>query len=548
MSLSEPLSLQLAIDRLTVAAEDRYAIWVLESPYPGGYVHHDRIWDEALSNLWRNWQDFFSLRPLPQVPHVPSTYVPQFDRERLSSMANGGERPRGYTSRLMQDLGIALWQWLFDGPIQQSLERSLGMAMGQDKPLRIRLDIRTPALINVPWEIMQAQSGRQAIALSQQILFSRTTSAVDPLLPQRLDGALRILLVLGQDEALTGDGPNAATLQLHEEAQVLKELLEQGTSGLRDSSDKAFCQVHTLLQPEPAELIQQLETGNYNVFFYAGHGIPAPDGGLLFLRPGSPLNGTELAQVLTRQRIKLAVFNACWGGQPDQRPQRTMARSSLAEVLLHHGVPAVLAMRDSIADEEALSFIQAFAQALAERRPVEEAVAIARQQLLTLYKFNQPAWTLPMLYMHPSFDGVILNPVVDDVTRLPGESSGHQQLATLRFVKDPESAWPIYGGVLRIGRRPGNDLVLSEPWVSSQHAEIFCRHGNTLGQPGATYYLRDYSRYGTLYQVDQGWQQVHRGEIELTPGTQLRFGSPNGQCLEFVIEDVSSSASSSASK
>jgi len=541
--MSEPLSLQLAIDRLTVAAGDCYAIWILESPYPGGYVHHDQVWDETLSSLWQNWQDFFSLRPLPQVPHVPSTYVPQFDRERLPAMVAGGERPRGYSSRLMQDLGIALWQWLFDGPIQQSLERSLGIAMGQDKPLRIRLDIRASALINVPWEIMQAQPGRPAVSLGQHILFSRTTSAVDPLLPQRLDDALRILLVLGQDEAMTAGGPGPATLQLHEEAQVLKDLLEQGTSGLTNSSDKAFCQVHTLLQPEPAELIQQLETGNYNVFFYAGHGIPAPDGGLLFLRSGSPLNGTELAQVLTRQRIKLAVFNACWGGQPDQRPQRTMARSSLAEVLLHHGVPAVLAMRDSIADEEALSFIQAFAQALAERRPVEEAVAIARQQLLTLYKFNQPAWTLPMLYMHPSFDGVILNPVVDDVTRLPGEGPGNRQLAALRFVQEPENSWPIYGGVLRIGRHPGNDLVLSEPWVSGQHAEIFCRHGTTADHAGPTYYLKDYSRYGTLYQINQDWQHVHRGEIELVPGTQLRFGSPNSRCLEFVLEDVSPASS-----
>ena len=40
-------------------------------------------------------------------------------------------------------------------------------------------------------------------------------------------------------------------------------------------------------------------------------------------------------------------------------------------------MPAVLAMRDSIADDEALSFIQAFAQALAQQQPVDRAVAIA---------------------------------------------------------------------------------------------------------------------------------------------------------------------------
>lgn len=42
-----------------------------------------------------------------------------------------------------------------------------------------------------------------------------------------------------------------------------------------------------------------------------------PDGGVLFVRPDMPLNGTELAQVLTRCQVKLAVFNACWGAQSD---------------------------------------------------------------------------------------------------------------------------------------------------------------------------------------------------------------------------------------
>jgi hypothetical protein len=55
-----------------------------------------------------------------------------------------------------------LWEWLFDGPIRQSLERSLGIAMGLNHPLQLRLDIRAPELITLPWEIMQPQPGRPA--------------------------------------------------------------------------------------------------------------------------------------------------------------------------------------------------------------------------------------------------------------------------------------------------------------------------------------------------------------------------------------------------
>ncbi|HEY9737398.1 MAG TPA: CHAT domain-containing protein [Trichocoleus sp.] len=538
MHSSDSLCFRVAIARLTKAELNHYAIWVLESPFPGGFSHHDRIWKGQVAQLWQSWQEFFTLRGLPQVPHIPSAYVPQFVLDDiLNAMLPVTQPGDNYTSRLMQGFGIALWQWLFSGPIEQSLERSLGIAMGQSRPLRIQLEIREPDMIGIPWEIMRPQSARPAISLDQQIMFSRTTSAVDPLPPLALDESLRILLVLGSDKVpgATKTADQGPVLQLQEEAQVLKDLLEQGTSGLRQGSfNKVLCQVHTLIEPDPATVIRELETRRYSVFFYAGHGVPNPDGGLLFLQANAPLNGTELAQVLTRCRIKLAVFNTCWGAQPDQRNQKAIPRSSLAEVLLHHGVPAVLAMRDSIADEEALSFIQAFAQSLAQRQPVEQAVAIARQQLLTLYNLNKVPWTLPVLYMHPQFDGVLLEAPRQDVTRLPGDDSQSRRFAAVRAVEDPSKIWPIYGGVMHVGRLPSNDLVISEQWVSSNHAEIFCRNIFVAGQPQVTYFLKDFSRYGTYCYAEGVWQHVHRQEVPLKLGTRLRFGSDEGQLLEFV--------------
>jgi hypothetical protein len=250
------------------------------------------------------------------------------------------------------------------------------------------------------------------------------------------------------------------------------------------------------------------------------------------------MNGTELAQVLTRRRVKLAVFNTCWGAQPDQQSShRAMPRSSLAEVLLHHGVPAVLAMRDSIADEEALSFIQVFSRVLAERTPVDRAVAIARQHLLTLYNFNQPAWTLPVLYMHPDFDSQVLSVQETEITRIPGELSQSAPLAAIRSVANPNLIWYLYGGTLRIGRRTENDVVITEPWVSGSHAEIFCRQvSSEAGTNHIAYYLRDNSRFGTFCQEVDDWHHIHRQEVHLEPGTQLRFGSPDGQLMEFIVE------------
>ncbi|MEM6450765.1 MAG: CHAT domain-containing protein [Cyanobacteria bacterium P01_D01_bin.105] len=550
----EDLCLWVAVDRLQQG--DRLAIWVLRAPHPRGHVHHDRLWSAQLVQAWQEWQSLFSLRGLPQVPHIPSAYVPQFVLKDLAETpedSNG--QPTNFSSRYMQNLGIQLWRWLFEGPIKSSFEQSQGIAIGQEAPLRLRLEIRDPELIALPWEIMQPQPGSRALSLNRKILVSRTSSDVDRLEPSVLAKSLKILLVIGKDspgeETVVGepDSPKTAKdegdrLQLGQEAVLLKKILEQSSDlSMRPTAQRT---VEVLLQPSAAELSSAVEKGGYNVFFYAGHGVPGPDGGLLFLSDAT-LSGTELAQVLTRAKVKLAVFNTCWGAQPEENQQAVLPRSSLAEVLLHYGVPAVVAMRDSIADEEAISFIQVFSQALAERKPVDEAVAIARQHLLTLYHFNQPAWTLPVLYMHPNYDGALL--LSEETTQINEHSNflPRRQQAMLRNTDNPKQTWPIYSDVMRIGRKPEeNDLVISEPWVSSSHAEIFHRRV-TSKRPGdgleTAYFLRDNSRYGTFYLEPAGergdqWRQVHRQETALLPGTQIRFGSQSeGQLLEFVVEE-----------
>lgn len=544
MTASDNPCLSLAIARLTAAEPQHYAIWVFQAPYPGGYVHHDRMWTQPLSELWQHWQSIFSLRGLPMVPYVGTTPPPplllDFSLPDTTGSPNANQ-PTSYTGRLMQNLGVSLWQWLFDGSIQSSFNQSQGIAMGQMRPLRLRLEIRDPDLIPLPWEIMQPQAGKQAASLSQQILFSRTTSDVDPLPVLRSEQFLRILLVLGVDAAETPD--SRAQLDLEQEAISLAKVLETAaTTDLRNNrmTTPALCQVRTLVQPSPAELINCLESGNYNVLFYAGHGTPAPDGGMLLLHPEASISGTELAQVLVRCQVRLAVFNTCWGAQPDQQGQQTIPRSSLAEVLIHHGVPAVLGMRDSVADQEALTFIQVFARALAERSPIDEAVAIARQQLLTLYKFNQPAWTLPVLYMHPEFNGELIRPFTEGVTEIPDASPswlGRQTpMAYLRSIASPNQMWSVRGGIMRVGRGEGNDVVLQQPEVSREHAEIFYRDSSWKEDVEPTYLLRDRSRWGTWVLGTEGWHKVHHQEVPLSSKTQLKFGNPRSQALEFIIE------------
>jgi hypothetical protein len=522
--------LSLAIARLQAVAGDHFARWVTRAPVPGGYVHHDRAWTDELTGLWMAWQETFSLQKSPPLPMSALTDKAIAPRDFFGE---GGS----YSGQLMQELGMGLWRWLFNEAIGQSLAQSQGIAMGKNHPLRVRLEMRDPYLILLPWEIMQAEIGRQAIALNPQILFSRTTSDVDPLYSRPLGNRLDILLVLGENPTtVKANLRGNDSLQLEvEAAKIVKSTLEE-TENRASFATSVTIQVDSLIQPSADELIRTLDTGKYNAFFYAGHGQPADHGGILCLRPDGQLSGTELAGVLVRNRVMLAVFNACWGAYPARSQPEMMVRSSLAEVLIHHGVPAVLAMRDAIADREALSFIEAFTSALTQRLPIDHAVRIARQQLLTLYKYNQPAWTLPILYMHPEFDGCLLK-LDEGITQLPTTSSLDGKAippAYLRCLNESERRWHVHGGVMRVGRHEDNDCILGEKWVSQHHCEIICRKIDDTEQ--YQYYLRDFSRFGSFINYEGSWKPIHHEVTPLRSGLQIRFGSPLGQILEFVIE------------
>ena len=533
MAVSDPC-LNLAIARLSNTGNHSFVIWVVKAPFIAGPIPLDCFWSPELTRSWQAWQEVFALDRL-----IDNTFTPLIEIPPLASVASGNGH-NNYTGRLMQDLGINLWNWLFQGTILNTLEHSIGIANGKEKPLKLRLDIRDPDLIALPWEVMQSFPGKPSISLSPHILFSRTTGNVESLQPLPVSQNLRVLLVIGANlPAPTKLSDSTQYLHLEKEADILVKALTSDNDLSKGVGVK--CDVDTLLQPTLEQLITQLETKNYNVFFYAGHGLSAPDGGIIYLRPDRTINGTELAQVLTRCQVKLCVFNACWLAQPATINRQALQNSSLAEVLIHHGVPAVLGMRDQITDEEALTFIQTFAQALAARHSIDRACAIARQQLLTLYKFNFPAWTLPILYLHPEFDGELVRPAQEEVTQLPENSlSGIRSRslkASLRSLSVPKKVWSLQTGFALLGRiNANNDIAIEEPWISKQHAKIFCRNEKKDGKTIPTYFISDNSRFGTLIFDRDCWQNIHRQEVPLRSGMQIKFGCSQGETFEFIVE------------
>jgi hypothetical protein len=225
MAVSDP-SLNLAIARLSTIGNDSFAIWVVNAPYVAGSILHDCFWSPELTHSWQAWQEMFALDRL-----IDTTFNPLIDSlPPLASVAasNGNNN---YSSRLMQDLGINLWNWLFQGPILNTLEHSIGIANGKDRPLRLRLDIRDPDLIALPWEIMQSQPGKPSVSLSPHLLFSRTTNNVESLPSLPISQSLNVLLVVGENTvAPTKISDSAQYLHLEKEADILVKALTSYTA------------------------------------------------------------------------------------------------------------------------------------------------------------------------------------------------------------------------------------------------------------------------------------------------------------------------------
>jgi pSer/pThr/pTyr-binding forkhead associated (FHA) protein len=111
--------------------------------------------------------------------------------------------------------------------------------------------------------------------------------------------------------------------------------------------------------------------------------------------------------------------------------------------------------------------------------------------------------------------------------------------ACLRSLSPGGKTWSLRPGVTRIGRTTDNDIVIPEPSVSKRHAEILSRNTLTGSTPVRTYYLQDLSTYGTTWVLlANAWQQIHRQEVPLQSGMQLKFGSTKSQPWEFIIENV----------
>jgi hypothetical protein len=158
--VDEHPSLNIAVARLSGTEPGNYAVWVLKAPYPGGYTLENTNWNVRLTQIWLAWQELFSPGSKPYcLPCHQNIQIPPLDLDSITPM--DADSPQIYSSRLMQGLGLNLWQWLFSGQVGNAFAQSRGISLGQNKLLRLRMEVRDPDLIALPWDLDRSAGNLQ---------------------------------------------------------------------------------------------------------------------------------------------------------------------------------------------------------------------------------------------------------------------------------------------------------------------------------------------------------------------------------------------------
>ena len=311
--------------------------------------------------------------------------------------------------------GQQLYNALFQGTIRDSWMSAQGVAQNRREVLRLRLGLKGTRLPRLPWEVLHA--GDRPVATGLDIVFSRYQPTFTPLMsslqfqePSKLEQnqPLKILMAIAAPS-------DQESLELKREAIHLQEELQRRLRSGTDSGDRSpDIQLTILEQPDREQLTQALEQGEYEVLHYAGHSSLGAAGGDLYLVSGrtgltETLSGDDLAGLLVNNGIRMAVFNSCRGAYTAMSdPLTDTGERNLAEALVKRGIPGVLAMAERIPDDVALTLSRLFYRNLKQGYSVDLSLSRARQGLISAYSSHQLYWALPILYLHPEFDGCLI--------------------------------------------------------------------------------------------------------------------------------------------
>ncbi len=284
-------------------------------------------------------------------------------------------------------MGDELFRAIFQGELLKAFQGCLESARG-GPGVRIRLRLNdAPALARLPWEYLHDAAGRGFLALSARTPVVRYLELSEALGTLVVEPPLRVLAVI-------------ATPRGYQELAAADEEWERLGEALHPLLASGRIVLERLASPTREALERRLTDGAaVHVLHFVGHGGWSDvrgEGVLIFESAegeGVAVGGQSLAYLLQdHPTLRLAVLNACNGA----RASRDDVFAGTAQSLVHHGLPAVVAMQSEVRDATACRFAETFYRALAAGLPVDGCIGEARQALAAEDNLE---WGTPVLYL-----------------------------------------------------------------------------------------------------------------------------------------------------
>jgi len=365
---------------------------------------------------------------------------------RFGSIIGVHKKIKNYTNREkgslpddegMMEFGKDLFDTLFQGDVKRLYDEARSRQHGR------RLDLVLTSMISwiaeLPWEFAYDFSRRSFLA-TEDIHFVRnvlTSIPADFLTPRQ--GPLRILVVAAQP---VGFG----LLSIAQEAEVIRR-------GFQALIDAKLAEVEVLPRATPGGIHARVATGNFNVVHFIGHGgFDDKTGGYLVFEDDKggqyPVNARSAHEIFCQRNVSLVFLNSCQSGTGGLAD----FNKGVAQAIVAHGLPALVANQYSVLDASATSFAQNFYWALAQGMTLGAAAREARIAVNYSLQGEIVDWAVPVVYARDP--NMTLGSRSSDKLALPDAASqtrtrrGGERRKVQVAVWDMDNVFPALGTTL----------------------------------------------------------------------------------------------------
>lgn len=312
---------------------------------------------------------------------------------RFGSIIDVHERIRNYTNRdsgslpddkAMIEFGSDLFETLFQGDVRRLYDEARARQNGQK--LDFVFTSMIPWIAEKPWEFAYDMSRRSFLA-TEDVHFIRnvlTAIPADTILPR--EGPLRILVASAQPAGF-------GRLSVKQEEALIRRSFDPLIAA-------KLVEVVALARATPSSIHEHLRSGEFGVVHFIGHGAfdeKTQQGSLVFENADGGefrLGERSVREIFCQRGVKLVFLNACQTGAGG----RADFNKGVAQSLVSHGLPALVANQYSVLDSSATQFARHFYAALAQGLSIGKAAREARIAVNYALKGDPIDWAVPVVY------------------------------------------------------------------------------------------------------------------------------------------------------